>query len=124
MPFRHTAHEVGKLQINPSLTNYHKFAVFLHNHRRTTVELRPSFGPIFATLQTDSEQNGAMSSAGLKYIGFTDPRQRRERRRAVALAQLIATIALVLSIAVSAAVVGIARACAPVAPTSSTSHLH
>jgi hypothetical protein len=65
-----------------------------------------------------------MSSAGLRQIGFTDPRQRRERRRAVALAQLIATIALVLSIAVSAVVVGIARACAPVAPPASASHLH
>jgi hypothetical protein len=50
-----------------------------------------------------------------EHIGFTDPRQRRERRRAVALAQLIATIALLVSIAVSATVVsiGIARASGP-----------
>jgi hypothetical protein len=65
-----------------------------------------------------------MSSAGLRYIGFTDPRQRRGRRRAVALAQLIAAVALVLSIAVSAVVVGIARACAPVAPAASALHVH
>jgi hypothetical protein len=58
-----------------------------------------------------------VSSRGFNYIGFTDPRQRPERRRAVALAQLIATVALVLSIAVAAAVVsiGIARAGAPTA---------
>ncbi len=44
--------------------------------------------------------------------GFAAPRQRRERRCAVALAQLIATVALVLSIAIAAAAVsiGIARA--------------
>jgi len=60
-----------------------------------------------------------MSSAGFKHVGFTDPRQRRERRRMVALTQLIAAGALVLSIAVSAVVVGIARACAPVAPAAS-----
>ena len=59
-----------------------------------------------------------MSSPGLNHIGFTDPRQRPERRRAVALAQLIATVALILSIAVAAAVVsiGIARAGASIAP--------
>jgi hypothetical protein len=69
-----------------------------------------------------------MSSAGLKHIGFIDPRQRRERRRAVALAQLIATVALVLSIAVAATVVsiGIARAGVFAAPPSAThaSHLN
>ena len=60
-----------------------------------------------------------MSSPGFNHIGFTDPRQRRERRRAVALAQLIATVALILSIAVAATVVsiGIARAGASIAPT-------
>jgi hypothetical protein len=88
------------------------------------VELKPAFGPTFAPLQADSEQDSAMSSAGLRYIGFTDPRQRRGRRRAVALAQLIAAATLVFSIAVSAIVVGIARACAPIAPTASASHLH
>jgi hypothetical protein len=41
----------------------------------------------------------------LNHVGFTDPRQRRERRRSVALAQLIATVALVLSIAVAATAV-------------------
>jgi len=64
-----------------------------------------------------------MSSAGLKHVGFTDPRQRRQLRRTVALTQLIAAGALVLSIAVSAVVVGIARACAPVTPAVSASHI-
>jgi hypothetical protein len=63
-------------------------------------------------------------SPGFNHIGFTDPRQRPERRRAVALAQLIATVALVLSIAVAATVVsiGIARACAPATPAADASH--
>ena len=65
-----------------------------------------------------------MSSAGLRQIGFTDPRQRRGRQRAVALAQVIAAVTLIFSIAVSAVVVGIARACGPIAPTASASHLH
>ena len=65
-----------------------------------------------------------MSSPGFSHIGFTDPRQRRERRRAVALAQLIATVALVLSIAVAATVasIGIARAGAPTTPAADASH--
>lgn len=63
-----------------------------------------------------------MSSAGSKHIGFIDPRQRRGRRRAVALAQLITAGTLVISIAVSVVVVGIARACAPVTPAASASH--
>jgi hypothetical protein len=53
-----------------------------------------------------------------------DPRQRRERWRAVALAQLIAAGALVFSIAVSVVAVGIARACAPVGLTASVSNFH
>ncbi len=66
-----------------------------------------------------------MSSPGFSHIGFTDPRQRRERRRAVALAQLIATVALVLSIAVAATVasIGIARAGAPTASAADAAHL-
>ncbi len=62
-----------------------------------------------------------MPSTGLKHIGFIDPRQRRRRRGAIVLAQLIAVATLVSSIAVSAAVVGIARACAPVLPAASAS---
>jgi len=62
-----------------------------------------------------------MSSARSKYIGFFDPRQRRGRRRAVALAQLITAVTLILSIAVSAVAVGIARACAPVTPAANAS---
>jgi hypothetical protein len=88
------------------------------------VEPEPGLSPRFAPLQTDSEQNDAMSSTESKHIGFSDPRQRRERRRAVALTQLIATITLILSIAVSAAVVGIARACAPIMPAASASYFH
>jgi hypothetical protein len=57
-------------------------------------------------------------SPELKHIGFTDPRQRRERRRAVVLAQLIATVALVLSIAVAAVSIGIARASAASTPAA------
>lgn len=57
-----------------------------------------------------------MSSPAFKHIGFTDPRRRRERCRAVALAQLIATMALVVSIAVAATVVSIGIARAATAP--------
>jgi hypothetical protein len=65
-------------------------------------------------------------SPRFNHIGFTDPRQRPERRRAVALAQLIATVALVVSIAVAATAVsiGIARAGASVASVADASHLH
>jgi hypothetical protein len=61
---------------------------------------------------TNLIRSTCVSSPAFKYVGFTDPRRRRERRRAVALAQLIATLALVVSIAVVATVVsiGIARA--------------
>jgi hypothetical protein len=114
------AHDI----FNLLLILYHSFAVFYHNRRRTPVEPRPAFGSTLTPLQTDSEQDGAMSSAGLKHIGFIDPRRQRGRRRAVALAQLIAAVTLVLSIAVSVIVVGIARACAPVTPTVSASHSH
>ena len=55
-------------------------------------------------------------SPELRHIGFIDPRQRRERRRAVVLAQLIATVALVLSIAVAAVSIGMARASAASTP--------
>jgi hypothetical protein len=77
--------------------------------------------------KNDSEREGVMSS-GLTHIGFTDPRQRPERRRAVALAQLIATLALMLSIAVAATVVSIGIARAGATTTHSTgadaSHFH
>jgi hypothetical protein len=70
--------------------------------------------------KNDSDQAGAMSFAALKHIGFIDPRQRPERRRAVALAQLIATIALILSIAVAATVVSIGIAHAGATASLST----
>jgi hypothetical protein len=73
----------------------------------------------------ESEYEGAMSSSQFmssgqfKHVGFTDPRRRHQRRRSVAVAQLIATLALVLSIAVAATVVSIglasARTPAPIA---------
>ena len=110
--------------VNLLLTINHRIALFCDILRLTLVEPEPGFSPMFAPLKTDSEQNDAMSSTESKYVGFSDPRQRRERRRAVALTQLIATITLVLSIAVSAAVVGIARACAPIVPSASASYFH
>ncbi len=64
----------------------------------------------------DSEHQGAMSSDQFKYVGFIDPRKRHLRRRSVALAQLIATVALVLSIAVAATAVSIGLAIARTQP--------
>jgi hypothetical protein len=48
-----------------------------------------------------------MSSDGLIEIGFCNPRRRPQERRWRALAQLIATLSLVVSIAVTATVVSI-----------------
>jgi hypothetical protein len=64
-------------------------------------------------------QEGAVS-AQFSTIGFTVSRQRRRQRRSVMLAQLIATVALIVSIAVvvTAVSIGIARAGAPVEAAS------
>jgi len=77
-------------------------------------------GPNFGQCSPiDSYQEGAVS-AQFNTIGFTDPRQRRRQRRSVMLAQLIATVALIVSIAVvvTAVSIGIARAGAPVEAAS------
>src|ERR1700722_521663 len=97
--------------VNRSLTACHQFAAQLHDDRLTAVERRPASRRIFALQMIRS----SIVSSELRHIGFADPRQRRERRRAVAVAQLIATVALAVSIAVAAAAVsiGIARAGSP-----------
>ena len=66
-----------------------------------------------------------MPSAGLSHIGFVAPPQRRERRRAMARAQLIAIITLAMSISVAAVVVliGIVRAGATAEPPLASSHV-
>jgi ABC-type lipoprotein release transport system permease subunit len=64
-------------------------------------------------------QEGVVS-AQFNTIGFTVSRQRRRQRRSVMLAQLIATVALIVSIAVvvTAVSIGFARAGAPVEAAS------
>jgi hypothetical protein len=101
---------------NLPLTVCHQFAAQLHDRRRTPVESKPGSRPTLPSKwKTDSEQH---VSPEFRHIGFIDPRQRRERRRAVALAQLIATVALVLSIAVAAVSIGMARASAASTPAA------
>lgn len=53
-----------------------------------------------------------MSSGLFNHVGFIDPRQRQLHHRSVALAQLIATVALVVSIAVAATAVSVGLAIA------------
>jgi hypothetical protein len=66
---------------------------------------------MFPEEKTDSHQEGVMS-AQFSDAGFTVSRQRRRQRSSVALAQLIATVALIISIAVvvTAVSIGIANA--------------
>jgi hypothetical protein len=66
---------------------------------------------MFPEEKTDSHQEGVMS-AQFSDVGFTVSRQRRRQRSSVALAQLIATVALIISIAVvvTAVSIGIANA--------------
>jgi hypothetical protein len=59
---------------------------------------------MFAQGKTDSQQEGAMS-AQFSNIGFTV--SRRRQRRSVVVAQLIATVALIISIAVVVTAVSI-----------------
>jgi hypothetical protein len=68
---------------------------------------------MFASGKTDSQQEGAMS-AQFSNIGFTVSQQ----RRSALLAELIATVALIISIAVVATAVsmGIASAGIPFVP--------
>ncbi len=61
------------------------------------------------------------ADSDLADTGFAAPRQRRERRFAVALAQLIATVALVVSIAIAAAAVSIGIARAELPPSAAGS---
>jgi hypothetical protein len=72
----------------------------------------PDFGQC-SHAKSDSHQEGAMS-AQFSSVGFAYSRQRRQRR-SVMLAQLIAAVALFVSIAVvvTAVSIGIAHACAP-----------
>jgi hypothetical protein len=74
----------------------------------------PDFGQC-SHAKSDSHQEGAMS-AQFSNVGFAYSRQRRQRR-SVMFAQLIAAVALFVSIAVvvTAVSIGIAHACAPMA---------
>jgi hypothetical protein len=89
----------------------------------TAAAVRPNPGRVPARwwrhCRCDSHEEKIMSSAELMHVGFAEPQQRRERRRKVAPAHLIAAVALVLSIAVDAAVVSIGISGAP--PTASAS---
>jgi hypothetical protein len=69
-----------------------------------------------SAVENESGSEDAMSSGELKHIGFTDPQQGHLRRRSVVFAQLIATVALVVSIAVAVTTVSIGIALAHAAP--------
>lgn len=62
-----------------------------------------------------------MSRGQFNHVGFTDPGRRHQRRRSAALAELVATVALVISIAVAATAVsiGFATARTPALPLAS-----
>jgi hypothetical protein len=104
---------IARLGVNFFLTARHEIAVELQWLRRIPVETPPVSGSIFFTEGEVIRKAHAMTFDRTDHTGFTPPPSARARgHRSTALAQLVTSAALVLSIAVAATAVsvGIARA--------------
>jgi hypothetical protein len=98
-------------RVNVLLTIFHQLASHPRAGRRNAVGTGPLSSPMFALGKTLIRNRRASMSAQITNIGFTASLQRRP----LLMAELIATVALIISIAVAAAAVsmGIANAEVP-----------